>query len=216
MTVAPTDFDLAFGEMAQQMIAEAGRSLLLRQPTRVEVQSGATAGAVAESPLSSAALTVDGDHLAGVSVVDLSAVGVTGLLVAGDVLTIGGVEYTVTGGPYAVAADAIANVSITPALDADADDGVAAAVDFAGTFTAIKGVVTQTEKRLIDAGVAKVGDQTVLVSRAALEAAGVTITEGDELHLGPATTDRLALIAKVLPIASGELDAAFSLVTRIR
>lgn len=216
MTVTPTDFDVAFGDMAQEMIAESGRSLLLRQPAQSESQSGTDAGAVVMSPLSSAALTVDGLHLAGVTVIDLNAVGVTGLLVAGDVLTIGGVEYTVTGGPYAVTAGGILNAGITPALEANAADEAAVTVAFDGTLTAIKGVVTQASYRMITAGLAKVGDQAVLVSRAALEAAGVTVTPGDELHMGPTVADRLAVVEQVIPIASGELDAAFYLVARLR
>ena len=216
MTVTPTDFDAAFGDLAQEMIAESGRSLLLRQPTRVESQSGTDAGSAVLSPLTSSALTVDGAHLAGASVVDLNAAGVTGLLVVGDVLTIGGVEYTVTGGPYAVATDAIANVGIAPALEADAADEDPVTVAFDGTLTPIKGAVTAASKRLLDAGVAQVGDFEVLVSRAALEALGVTIVQGDELHFGPTVSDRLAMVERILPIASGELDAAFSLLARLR
>ncbi len=216
MTVTPTSFDSAFGDLAREMIAESGRSLLLRQPTRVESQSGASAGSVVTSPLSSSSLTVDGAHIAGVSVVDLNAVGVTGLLVAGDVLTIDGAEYTVTGGPYSVTANAIANVGISPALAADAGDEDAVTVDFAGTFTAVKGVVSSVSHRWIASGVAKIGDLQVMLSRVALQAAGVTLAVGDELHLGATAAAPLYAIEAVLPLASGELDAAYTVIARAR
>ncbi|MEO8278027.1 MAG: hypothetical protein ABI639_17595 [Thermoanaerobaculia bacterium] len=312
MTITPTSFDEAFGELALEMIAESGRTLLLSQPVRAEVASGVNAGAVVESPLSGAELTLHGNHLSGSSVVSLAAEGVSGLLIVGDSLTIDGEPHAVTGGPYAVsltsteslsdpdatvgddevssgvtrlnliaaggatgavfdgdsflvdgdptvytvvggpypvsvdgflsdvefvppldlptgsgvavhftlqeqvAVAIIANVEISPELAGDVASGAAVTVSFSGTYTPIKGVVSNVSTRLIAAGVAKVGDFEVMVSRAALEALGVTIAAGDELHFGPDTSSRLAVVEKVLPIASGELDAAFTLIARLR
>lgn len=310
MTITPTDFDVDFGELSEEMIRENGRSLLLRQPTRVESQSGADAGAVVSSPLSSGDVSLLGFHLAGSSTVNIASGDATGLIVEGDLLLIAGETYAVTGGPYAVAylvalsnpavtvgddevsagaaslsfvvaggasgtvfaGDSfvvtgdptvysvvdgpytvnvdgfLSNVAFSPPLDLPTNGGVAVvftlepidpvavisavqispvlatdvaadepvAVTFSGTFSPIKGVVSSVENRLIQSGVAKAGDLQVLVSRKALTDAGLEIEEGDELHLGADTSARLAVIDRKLSIPSGELDAAYTLIARLR
>ncbi len=311
MTVSPTNFDVDFGELAEEMIRENGRSLLLRQPTRVELQSGSNAGAVTSSPLSSnllltqgaeypafaelnltaaaaaaagatvlsldfgsyqAGYLVPGDELAiaghassyvvtgdiyslgedqsvlaGVAItpqlelplsigeaisatyaptrdfepkynstLTLDAAGAVGLLVPGDVLEIDGESYTVKDGPYSVTGDELVSVAFEPALAAPVAKDTVVTVTFAGTFSAIKGVVSSVENRLIQSGVAKIGDLQVLVSRKALTDAGLEIEEGDELHLGADTTAHLAVIERKVAIPSGELDAAYTLIARLR
>lgn len=311
MTVTPTSFDSAFGDLAREMIAESGRSLLLRQPTRVESQSGEDAGAVLSSPLSWSSLyttgrtyeafvetsptigasasagatsiavdfgvnqsgyLVPGDSFeiaghpepyvvvgdiyalgdeqtvfssvsispplssavtagetlaatysadrdfeaAGATELDFEASGVAGLLIAGDVIEIDGESYTVSGGPYEVENDGLADVTVSPGLRAPVAVGSLASVAFSGTFTAIKGVVSSVSHRWIVGGVAKVGDLEILVSRAALEAAGVTLAVGDELHLGATAAAPLYAIEAVLPLASGEFDAAYTVIARAR
>lgn len=311
MTVTPTSFDSAFGDLAREMIAESGRSLLLRQPTRVESQSGSDAGAVVSSPLSSellvvvgsdypafeetaltaaaaspagseevslrfsayaAGFLVPGDELtiaghsaayvvsgaiyslnedasvldavaispalelaiaedeaitlspsssrefvaAGENSIDLDATGVTGLLVAGDSFAHGGVTYTIGGTYYAVTADALSGVQFSPALAEPIAAGTVLTIDFAGTFTAVKGVVSSVSHRWIASGVAKIGDLQVMLSRVALEAAGVTLSVGDELHIGATAASPLYAIEAVLPLASGELDAAYTVIARAR
>jgi hypothetical protein len=221
----PTKADVSFGKLALKMIAKAGRTMILRQPTTVELQTGPTAGASVSSPLSSSALTLDGDHSLGETVVDLTATGVTGLLVPGDTLTMGGVAHTVTGSAgasWAVVANAIAAVTITPALPADLPDGTAVTVAFTGTFTTFKGFVTEAKKGLRDptmssgSGLAKMGDFEIYVSRIALEQLGVMIEEADEIHFGDTTAAQLALVLKVDPIPSGEQDAAYRVAAELR
>lgn len=311
MTVTPTSFDSAFGDLAREMIAESGRSLLLRQPTRVESQSGSNAGAVVSSPLSESLLAVVGDEYpafeetaiaaaadsaaggeqlslrfpaygpgwlvpgdeleiaghsevyvvtggifslnedatdlesvtitpalefaveedepitlfpsssrefvaAGENSIDLDATGVAGVLVAGDSFTYGGVTYTFSGTYYPVTADALSGVQFSPALAEPLAGGTVLTIDFAGTFTAIKGVVSAVSHRWIASGVAKIGDLQVMLSRVALEAAGVTLAVGDELHLGATAAAPLYAIEAVLPLASGELDAAYTVIARAR
>lgn len=311
MTVTPTSFDSAFGDLAREMIAENGRSLLLRQPTRVESQSGENAGAVVSSPLSESLLAVVGDEYpafeetaiaaaaeaaaggeaislrfpvygsgwlvpgdeltiaghseayvvtggifslnenatvlesvtitpalefavsedepitlspsssrefvaAGENSINLDATGVTGLLVAGDSFAHGGVTYTIGGTYYAVTADALSGVQFSPALAEPIAAGTVLTIDFAGTFTAVKGVVSSVSHRWIASGVAKIGDLQVMLSRVALEASGVTLSVGDELHIGATTASPLYAIEAVLPLASGELDAAYTVIARAR
>lgn len=216
MAPVANDNDLEFGELALDLIEENGRTLILSRPTRVEIQTGENAGDSVSTPLSSASLTVSGAHLAGASAVDLGAAGVTGLLVAGDALTIDGEDYTVTGGPYQVAAGVIENVGISPVLAGDVSNGEAVTVTFSGSQTEITGFVTEVNRRYVDGDVVKTGDFEIYVSRVALEALGVTIEEGHEIYFGDTTSAPLALVLKVIPIPSGELDAAYRVLAGFR
>lgn len=218
MTVTPTSFDSAFGDLAREMIAENGRSLLLRQPTRVESQSGENAGAVVSSPLSVVYGTTVGDASVDDESISLSVPGVTGLLAFGDrIYIVGqGLRYTYQGDAIGPESDLLEDLEISPPLSEAVPDGTYIEFEFAGTFTAIKGVVSSVSHRWIASGVAKIGDLQVLVSRAALDAAGVTLAVGDELHLGATTTAPLYAIEAVLPLASGELDAACTVIARAR
>lgn len=217
MTVTPTATDRRARALAKRLIAKQGRTLVLRRPTRVEIKTGPNTGTVATSPLSTAALQLDGAHPLGASVLDLRATAVTGLLVAGDRLTLAGTTYTVTGGPYAAASNALANVGITPALAAGASDGAAVAVAFTGTDSTIKGVVSEISRGLIDGQLTRAGDLQILVSAKALEEAGLAIDPENDLYLGAdvATAD-LAEIVLVSPLASGEQDAALRVLARVR
>lgn len=217
MTVTPTATDRRARALAKRLIAKQGRTLVLRRPTRVEIKTGPSAGTVTSSPLSTSALVLDGAHPLGASVLDLRAASVTGLLVAGDRLTIAGTTYTVTGGPHAAASNALVSVAISPALAAGASDGDAVAVVFTGTDATIKGVVSEISRGLIDGQLTKAGDLQVLVSAQALDEAGLEILPEHDLFLGADVgTADLAEIVLVSPIASGEQDAALRVVARLR
>lgn len=212
-----TAFDESFGALAIEMIEEFGRTLVLRKATRVEVTTGATAGSVATSPLSTSALLLNGAVSAGLSTVDLDAAAVSGLLVAGDTLTIGGVAYTVTGGPYAASGNAIEDVTLAAPLEADAANDDPVTVTFSGSDYTVKGVIEDLSRNLVDGQVTKVGDLSVLIARQSMEALGVEISNEDDLFLGAdPLTAPLAEIVAVRPIASGEFDACYRVIARLR
>jgi hypothetical protein len=214
MSVAPTAADRKWRAFAKAKIAAKGRSLVLRIPTRIEIQSGPDAGRVVESPLSTKNLLVDADTAAGAGTLSLRGEGVRGLLVAGDRLVFASHTqvYEVTDGPYVADGDALANVSISPPLVEDVAADEAVTVSFNGTDVPIKGLVVGAKWVMVDRQLTRIGDERFLVSNLALEEKGVNPTpdalQGQQLFLGDSDAARRATILDVEPIASGELDAA--------
>jgi hypothetical protein len=204
--------------MAQSLIGALGRTLLLRRPVRQEIKAGANIGTVAVSPLSSAALSVNGSALAGATAIGLRRpMGLSGLLVANDSLLIGGASYRVVGGPYQPdGAGALAAVTFTPALATPASDGDPVAVTFSGTEYTIKGAVSGFSLFLINSSDSQIesGDFKVTIAQADLDAFGIQPTTKDELYNGPDTTYPRCAILNVTSIASGEQDAAVELHAR--
>lgn len=215
MTVVATATDRSARSLAKRALAKKGRSLVLRQRVRVEVETGPTAGSVATSPLSTRSLRAVGALAAGAALVSLDAAALTGLLVAGDRLVFAGHSqvYVVTGGPYAAAGNAVANVAITPALAANVADDEAVTASFTGTDKPIKGLVTRARQRMVDGTLTRVGDWDVLVAQLALDEAGIVPKRGDELFLGAdVETAARATVVELEPVPSGELDAAVYLI----
>lgn len=199
--------------LAEQSIAAKGEAFVLRQRARLEVTTGPTAGSVEVSPLSTSALAAVGAHLAGVSSVTLDAATVTGLLVAGDTLTFAGHDevYTVTGGPYVAAGNALAAVAISPALAENVADNEGVTVAFDGTDAELLGLFTASKLRLVDGTLTRVGDFRVLVAQLSLDDAGVTPARGDEIFRGTVAGGRRMTIVEIEPLVS---EAAVYLVVR--
>lgn len=213
-----TATDRSARALALRLIRTKGRTLILRRSARQEVKTGATAGTVASSPLSTSALLVNGTAALGATAISLDAAAATGLLLAGDFLAIAGHSqvYTVTGGPYAASGNALGPVTFTPALSAEAANNTAVAVTFSGTDSTIKGAVSAVSKALLAAGLAQVGDVQILVAQKALDDASLTIVQGHEIFLGDSTSAPRYTVLRVEPIPSGEQDAAVTVFGRLR
>jgi len=212
MTVTATPTDVRARALAARMLAAKGRTLLLRQPTRVEIPSGPDAGLVVESPLSTRMLRALGAFTAGASVLSLDADVVKGLLVAGDKFTVAGNAqvYTVTGGPYAANGNILASVAFTPALVANVADNAAVTVSFDGTDTLLKGYPENREE-MVAGKLTLLATWQVLVAQSALDDAGVVVSPGDILFDGDSDSAQRGRVLGRKRIASGELDAAITL-----
>lgn len=219
MSVSPTSVDTKARAKAESAISRYGRTLVLRKPIRTEILTGANAGKVAASPLSTSSVLADGTLASGSPTVGLRAAVLTGLLVAGDTIVFDShsTVYTVTGGPYAAASNAVAAASVTPNLSEEVPDGTPATITFAGTDSTIKGVCSQIDYRFVDGEKTKAGDWQILVASKFLDDLGVSVEEGDDLFLGDnPSTARVAEIVKTSAIPSGEQDAAVWLFARLR
>jgi hypothetical protein len=217
--IAPTDLDARMRATADRLIGKYGRSLVLRRRTRVESKVGGAIGAVATSPLSASALVANGVASAGAASVGLRLAGLTGLLVAGDTLLIGGARYVVTGGPYQPSgAGVLATVAVTPVLAGSVADGDPILVIFSGTDFPVKGAVESFSLTLINSSDSQIqsGDLKVVIAQAALDRLGVYPTTKDELYLGPdPLSARRAAIRSVEPIPTGEQDAGVTIHARV-
>lgn len=214
MTVTPTAIDAAARAKARAAILKNGGTHVLRQPTVVETQTGPGAGSVSSSPMSASGVAMNATAGAGAASVSLKKASVlspdlSGLLVAGDVLTILGADYTVTGGPYAVALGVVGPVSIEPVLAEEVPANTGVSVTFSGTDKVVKGVRSMIETKFVDGEVTRTGDWQILFSALDLESRSITIREGDDLYLGDdPSTDPLAEVLRIARIPSGEQDAA--------
>jgi len=215
--VRPTALDRSARAMAERTIAKRGRTLVLRRPTTQPTAGGS----VLTSPLSTAALLINGSAVAGSAVLGLRAASVSGLLVSGDVLRIAGdpTVYRVAGGPYAASGNALSGVGITPVLAADVADGAGVTVTFAGTDTPIKAVVDTYDLRLVGKGGIESGDFRVIAAARPLERLGIDRSSTDRfphwtLFNGPSAAHPRLAIQDANFIPSGELDAAVEIQAR--
>lgn len=192
-------------ESARRAIAAKGEPIVVRHRTAVETKTGPNAGVVSRSPLSTASLLASGAFLAGVSVVNLDADVLTGLLVANDTLLFAGHSqvYTVTGGPYGAAGHAVTGVGISPVLAENVADNEAVSVTFAATDFALVGLFTRSKMRMVDGQLTRVGDYRIFVSQKAIDAAGVVPERGDEVYRGATVAaGRKMAIVDLEPIVS--------------
>lgn len=116
-----------------------------------------------ENPPSTAALLVNGASSSGATTISLKATPLTGFLRAGDKIRIGAQTYTVAANTAAAVADAIAVVTITPALVANTADGAAATATFIGS-TSLRGTVSAYPIRLIDGSLIQARDLRIIIA----------------------------------------------------
>lgn len=210
MAIVPTQLDATFRDLASNLINAYGRTLMIERPVRVEIMTGVGTGGVNITPLSTNVVLANGASLSGTSTIGLRAATLTGLLVAGDTLLIGGNNYTVTGGPYVAADNTVGSVTITPALTTSVSDGDAITVSFTGTQYPITGVVEIFSLALINSQDSSIesGDFKVTFSKLDLDKLGIMPTTKDQLYNGPDTTYPLAVIISIDTLPSGQQDAA--------
>lgn len=121
----------------------------------------------AENPPSTSSLLVNGATSSGATTISLKAATLTGYLRTGDKFTLGGVVYTVAADTAAAVANAIAVVTFSPALAANAANNAPASMTFVGQ-TSLRGTVSAYPIRLIDGTLIQSRDLRIIIAAADL------------------------------------------------
>ena len=169
---------------------------------RAAAGSGST-----QNPPQTGALTLAADAGAGDGAVSVRSTLAVGKLIAGDKLTIGGTEYTVTADVQAVMSQ-FAGVPISPSLAGDAASGAAVTPTYKRDIALRAAVASYAAKEFM--GGVQAGDRRLVAMQSALSALDSEPKAGDRIVMG----GRAFNVQSAMPIYQGAQPVAWDIQAR--
>ena len=160
-----------------------------------------------QNPPQTGALTVAADANAGSSAIGIKSNLAVGKLIAGDKLTIGGTEYTVTADVTAVMSQ-FSGVPVSPVLSADAVSGSEVVPTYKRDIALRAAVASYAAKEFM--GGVQAGDRRLVVMQAALAALDGEPKAGDRIVFGGRTFN----VQSAAPIYEGTTPIAWDIQAR--